>query len=363
MSEFLWFVAGAIVGFLGNILAAAIFPWVRLRYTRLAIRVSARRSAARQHVLTGSSAPQKELLTVGGLVTEGMVLSSAHYIPGRIRCHYDDREIPLPEDLARLKSQLIESVKSGTVAPIYNSPTYSLRSFDIGYRDIIDGEEVSVLQLDFTPTDYFTQCVTDLNVGNPVREKYARHVDVVIDPVPEFTNLVTINLNLITKDSYLIVMKRSEKVPVSPGTYHCSVGENLLRPADAGPDSAPDPFSCALRGAMEELGIALKHENVDFTHFVVAPRYCQYSLIGWAHLEETRAEIEDLYRIGVPKDKWENRHLMFISCKLDYLCEFLAKTWDQWSPNGLTSAVICLFQLGYSKKSVDIAIAEARRYS
>jgi hypothetical protein len=98
-------------------------------------------------------------------------------------------------------------------------------------------------------------------------------------PVPEFASILGVNLNLITKDGYLIVTGPSEGRAVAGGTLHTSVGENLLRPIDQDVNNAPDPYHCAIRGAREELGVELKLEKVEFTAFGVYPHWCQYSLI------------------------------------------------------------------------------------
>jgi hypothetical protein len=146
--------------------------------------------------------------------------------------------------------------------------------------------------LKFGPTDYFTQMVTDLNVGHPIRESYANAASISEHPVPEFASILAINLNLITKDGYLILTEQSLQSHVAGGRLHTSVGENLLRPVDAGPFGAPDPFQCAVRGAWEELGVMLNHEDIVFRTFTVIPDFCQYSLISTIRIQQTRAEIK-----------------------------------------------------------------------
>lgn len=216
------------------------------------------------------------------------------------------------------------------------------------------------MRLTFGPTDYFTQKVTDLNIGHPTRERYARRTDITDRPIPEFASILGVNLNLITKDGYLIVTGPSEEREVAGGTLHTSVGENLLRPIDQGVNNAPDPFRCAFRGAQEELGVELKPGKVEFTAFGVYPRYCQYSLIGWSEIDETQVEIERLYSLGIPKDKWENSKLYFIPCKPEEIANFVVSRWDKWFPIGLAAVVLSLFQQGFSPREVDNAFSRAR---
>ena len=128
-----------------------------------------------------------------------------------------------------------------------------MNSFDVGYREIIDGEEVPILRMSFTPVDYFTVRVTDLDIGNPVRERLAGRVDVTKNPVPEFATILGVNIGLVTKDGCFIVTKRSHRVASGAGKYHCSLHEHILRPTDTNGEGVPDPFRTASRAAMEEL--------------------------------------------------------------------------------------------------------------
>src|SRR5262249_462394 len=153
---------------------------------------------------------------------------------------------------------------------------------------IIEGEEVPTLRLKFGPTDYFSQVVTDLNIGDPVREKYLATADSITErPVPEFSTILGVNLSVITADNYLVITERNRQAVVAGGKFHTSVGENLLRPKDSGVSYAPDPFLALMRGAKEELGITLNKDEIIFRTFTVAPDLCQYSLIATMRIQET----------------------------------------------------------------------------
>ena len=197
-----------------------------------------------------------------------------------------------------------------------------MTAFDVGYREIVDGEEVSVLRLHFCPTDYFTSLVTDFNSGNPIRDRYAQMVDIYNSPVPEFATIVGVNIGLITNDGYYIVGERSGRVAIGAYQLTCSVNENMLRPTDAGKDGAPDPFRTAVRGAREELGIELEPTQITFTHFAIEPKLCEYSLYGWAHIRQTRKEIEQSRSIDA-KDSWESMRLIFIPCTPHDIAKFV----------------------------------------
>jgi len=356
MNDFLWFLAGAVTSFLINLLSEALFPSIRLKYRYWTLRRMAKNKKDQVFV------PMR--LSVGGFTVDYIVLASAHYTQGRIRCAYSERLPSLPVELERFKQQFIRDWKkdeaSGKDNLPYNSPTYGIKAFDVGYREIIDGEEVSVLRLTCRPTDYFTEKVTDLNFGNPVRDKYAAATDITVQPIAEFASILGVTLNLITRDDYLIVTERSLLVHAGAGKLHCSVAEHLLRPTDMGLNQAPDPFRCAIRGAQEELGVVLKPELVEFTAFGVEPNLCQYTLVGWSRIDESSEEVNELRSLAVPKDKWENRQLLFLRCDPESIANFVIHNKDRWVSYGVTAVILSLFQMGYSKKDVEKAFKLAQ---
>ncbi len=202
--------------------------------------------------------------------------------------------------------------------------------------------------------------VTDLNIGNPIRERYAKAISITDRPIPEFATLLGVNLSIITKDGYLIITERSLRSFVAGGRLHTSVGENLLRAIDAGQSEAPDPFYCAIRGAKEELGITLNQEDLTFNTFTVIPDFCQYSLLSTIQISETRAEIEELRQFTVPTDKWENHRLLFYPHTPDSIAQFTVSTWDRWFNIALAAVILSLSDVGYPKKQIDEAFLNAR---
>jgi len=305
-----------------------------------------------------------ETLLIGGLTINVIVLARGRYGPKEIQCFYDGTAVPLMPEFERMKQDLVADLEqrkvNGEAKIPHNAETYKLQEFSTGYREMTNGKEVPVLRLKFGPTDYFTQMVTDLNLGNPIRERYAKAATVTEHPVLEFASMLGINLNVITQDDYLILTERSSQAFVAGGRLHTSVGENLLRPTDAGPSGAPDPFRCALRGAQEELGIPLQDEDVVFSTFTVIPDFCQYSLIATIRIQQTRTEIEERWRFAVPCDKWENRQLLFYPHTPDAIAQFTLSTWNRWFNVALAAVILSLLDRGYAKEQIDAAFSQAR---
>lgn len=351
-SELFWFVAGAMSGLVINYVTEATFPLVLRRYRLWMLRRKAKKPF---------EVPAARKLSVGDLAIDWVVLATGSYTPERIRCSYSDKQIPLVREFITMKEDFVNEWKrraeEGETHLPYNSPTYKLRSFDVGYREIVDGEEIPVLILNFAPTDYFTQLVTDLNVNNPIRERFAATTDLTEYPVPEFASIVGVNINLITRDGYLIITNRNSLLPIAAGKLHTSVGEGLLRPTDADNKGAPDPFRCALRGAQEELGVVLQTQDLEFTAFGVHTTLCQYSLIGWCCINESAEEVQNLYSLAIPKDKWENRRLHFVPCNPTSIARFVTDHREDWFSVGLGSVVLSLFQMGYDKREIERAFS------
>lgn len=315
----------------------------------------------RQPVLAEDESAEK--LSIGGKTIDWIVIALERFRTVQIRCIYDRTPVPLPPDLEQLREEYLDEWQkreaAGDANLPFNSPTYKLKEFSAGYREIVDGEEVPTLRLKFGPTDYFTQIVTDLNINNPVRQRYAGAVPLTHQPVPEFASILGVNLSLITQDNYLIVTERHPQVFVGAGKLHTSIGEGLQRPVDAGPSGAPDPFRAASRGAHEELGIELAAQEIEFGAFGVQPEVCQYSLFGAHRLTCTRAEVLNLRSFGIPKDKWESSRLLFVPFDPKSIAAFALKHWAQWSHIGLAAVVLSLWQMGYSLGEIDDTFARA----
>jgi hypothetical protein len=305
-----------------------------------------------------------QTFSVGGQKVNLIILARGDYGPQEVQCFYE-RKRHLPPDLEEMRKNYARNVKEqkakGILGLPYDSPMYKLREFDVGHRNIIDGEEVPHLLLKFSPTDYFSQIVTDLNVGDPVREKYLARADLITQhPVPEFSTILGVNLNIITADNYLILTERSRQAKVAGGRLHTSVGENLLRPKDSGVSYAPDPFLALTRGTKEELGIILNKDEIVFRTFTVIPDFCQYSLIATRHILETHSQVEEIWRNVVPADKWENRRLQFFPHHPDTIAQFVVSTWERWFHVALAAVVLSLLDVGYTWEEVDMAFLEAR---
>lgn len=357
-----WSLAGGIaggflLGLVTNLLSTPIYDWLAPRILRWRGRRRARRASG-----LFDPPPYHPTMTVGDRHIDWIVLQHSRFERTHLQFRFHSRPIPMASGFSRQQREFVRThlkqLKAGVAGLPHNSDMYKVESFDAGSRVVRAGDELPVLRIRFRPTDYFTQLITDLNVGDPFRQACARKVDITVQPVPEFASILGVNLNLFTSDGYLVVTERSAHVHVGPGMLHTSVAENLLRPVDADRDGAPDPFRCATRGTREEIGVLLREDDVEMTTFGVQPLLCQYSLIGWATLRERSDELDRLRSLAVPKDKFENRRLHFVPATPERIAKFVREHEDRWFPIGLAAVVMSLFQFGYSEKEIHRAFRE-----
>lgn len=351
----------AIVGAFVSIIVAFLLSKIKEWLVQIRFRLSTKKSGM---IILGPFL-ESEKMSIGNICLDFIVLQHANFDKSSIRCSYVDIEYPLKEEFKRLKQKLINDIeereRNGEQRVPYNGLNYKLLEFDTSYREIIDGIEKEILKLKFAPTDYFTQLITDLNTDSRYRNQIARETNLKVNPVKEFASIVGINFNVITSDGYLIVTERSQYANVNAGIFHTSVAENMSRPIDAGSNTmAPDVFRCAVRGIKEELGLEVEETNIMFTTFGAYPKWCQYKLIGYTHIQENKEQVIRLHSTVEAKDKWENNKLHFVPCNPTSIAEFVATTIDRWYDIGLVCVVLSLFQKGYTHKEIEHAFIKAK---
>jgi hypothetical protein len=356
--EFILLIIGIPIGVIVNFLSAWCFPGFAIWYRTLL-----NRRIAKHINQLSRAAVNAETLIICGKPLSWIVIERANYLPGRIESNYDNSPFVLEPEFNKMLVEYTENIRvrleKGENHLPYNSNGYKLREFEVGYRQIVDGEEIPILRLKFGPTTYFEQIVTDLNINNPVRDRLARGAKLAEKPVEEFSSILAINLSLVTKDGFLVVSERSSKAHVAGNTLHTSVGENMIRPTDANSQGSPDPFRAAIRGAQEELGIEIDYKDVKFIAFGVHPLLCQYSLLGWVQINYTRDQVSDLRRLGVPKDKWESKTLHYVPFNPLSVADFIFSHWEDWFSIGLANIYLSLYEL-YSAKEIDKAFTLAK---
>jgi hypothetical protein len=308
----------------------------------------------------------------GNLITPWIVLDgdgTFEYMPETIECYYDPNKEDLPPDLLERKKQIQqqEQEKEQRGLPYrWNGRRYRLDKLVIGRTEL---EENLRLQLYFGASDYYTFLAANMSLdertsfdeGNlTLREKYLQGVD-WHKPAKFFSNAFGVNLAILTSDKYLIIAERSESVGSRPGQFNISVNEGLSRDLDRGDQSdAPDVYRCAIRGAIEELGIGLRRPEICFLSFGVDTQHSQWGLLGMARVDQRMDQILRMRGAGV-KDKWENSKLHAVPFEIDAVIRFVLSN-GPWA----AAAPACIYHTlvhEFKRPKVDVAITKYSRKS
>lgn len=261
------------------------------------------------------------------------------YQPKTITTHYENDYLTLPDDLKKRKIKIDkeqdEKRKKGQQF-FSNGDRYYLDGFTINRSDY---KENLTLELFFGPSDYYTFLATNMGLEDAVlREQYLKDVTWQ-SPVKYFSNSFGVNLAIITSDEYILIPKRSGLVGTNKNLYNISINEGLSRTFDRGINGqSPDLYRCAIRGAVEELGLSdITAGDVKFLSFGVDTKYAQWALLGMAKTTKTAEEILQWRSRGV-KDKWESAEIEIVKFTVKDVVAFV-HSHPQWAPAGLA----CLY--------------------
>lgn len=222
------------------------------------------------------------------------------YGPDRVFLAFSGTPAYLPQDLRaymdRERTGLAERERRGE---IYNGIGYRLNDF----RSAADG-----WFLDLSPVDYFSFLLTNLRAYETVlrSERDNTPVSIVEKYVADVTDLrssVLANklgsgVTLITSNDKVMLGRRTPKAVQYPGVVHCSFGE-----AFEVPDR--DPFDTFVRGAMEELGLAIERHDIAFLAAGITVKNLQPTLFGKIETKLTDREVLERWRCAEGRDEAE----------------------------------------------------------
>jgi hypothetical protein len=333
-------------GILTSLFANYIWAWYEKRGWRRLKRFLPRISKQLQY-----NKPEHGFLKAGKTTVPWVVCSYGPYTPENIEIFYNPNEIKRPPEIRQLYQELVKDIRKkeikGESVP-FNGLGYQLEKFFVDYRR---GEhEEPVLKLYFRPTDYFTMLVTDNrldesiivnNTKTTLRQKYASYIDLAYSPVLEFATHFGVGIMIITSDEKIIFSERGPTA-VDSFVFFPSVAEGSNRPADALHNGGPDPYRTAVRGIAEEMGIDVKPEQVKFLSIGANAVLCEYALCGVVYTDYSSGELSEIRSLGIPKDRWENQRLHFVTFSPSAVADFMAAN-KPWSPFAVACTVHALY--------------------
>lgn len=318
----LWFIAGAVVSGIIQLIVAVVFEQTtRKYYRRFRRRLVLISTALRANKLN----VERDLYRIGKVEANVIILEgtpSEPYAPDKINCYIDTKPLILPDELqvlrdqVELDQQIIREVKGKE--DFHNGAMVAFLDYQYGYTSVL---EEPTLLLKFRKTDYYTFLATSLKIDEPVlgsspaetlRSKYIG-LESYRHPNPYFAASFGVNICAVTSDNYVIVGKRSDSgVSHYHGLYAVPIMESVNPEKDRDVNAQLDVYETARRGTREELGVEVDRQDVKFFTLQVDVRYYLYGLTGLIMLQDYgREDLRALMSRGI-RDRWENTQLIFV---------------------------------------------------
>jgi len=235
-------------------------------------------------------------------------------------CQYEDRSIPLSEELRSIKGRILkekseEAKEKGQVFD--DNPHYKLLKIQLG-REFIEEtrDRKQRVCLTYGPTDFLSCLATNLSLdkhlsrddqGHPVtiRDRCLKVHDLG-DPTylqsSPLANSFGIALATLTQDDKILLQKRSHQVALGPEKLTVATAEIMLRDRDVDKNGKPSPFITAQRCVKAELGVEIRPEDAVFLLFGVRLDYGLPQALGILRLRMRSDELPTSYKAI---DKWE----------------------------------------------------------
>jgi hypothetical protein len=255
-----------------------------------------------------------------------------------VRVMVDPTDVILPDDVARLRQEVIEQQDTRRQAGLqghWNGPSYAVVGLSIE-RNGIDESPGACLQL--RSADYFTFLATqqldrELDDGQTLRAKY-------LDPCPptrppDFMSAsFGVYVAVITADDMVVFAKRSTNVGAFPGCWDASANEALSRSLDSHGRTPPSLYDVARRGLHEELGLDRAEYRLELLAFNIDRGTNQWGSMFAAFLHDvTSSDVADRRARGVA-DKWEHEEIDFARFTINDVIGYLLRSDRRtcWTP-------------------------------
>jgi hypothetical protein len=280
-------------------------------------------------------------MVIGGARIPIVTCARGPWSNNNIICHNHLEPVAL-EDAVRdridkIADEARNAVEAGQSAP-FNGHGYGLRAFDVSRRTIA---EEPMLELTFSPTDYFTMLATDCQLDAPLvidgaqttlRQRYATK-SMRESPISGIASTFGVTIQFVTADGLTAFVRRGPTA-TEPHAMFCSMGEA------AGPfdvvDGVLNPASTAVRGIEEEYGISIRADQVEWTAFLATVSHGQYHLSAIVRLPMTGDELLAIHSAGAGKDHWEIGTLYLCPFEPHTVAHFLSQE-PGWVPLGVAT--------------------------
>jgi len=219
-----------------------------------------------------------------------------------------------------------------------------------------DGIDTKILE--FYKTDYKRFIGTNKNLSDLRKSSYGdKYFNPEVFLKNGFTclsksflsNDLATATTVITNDNKIIFKKRTKEVYVLPNKIHTSIAEGMLWEEDQ-KDNCPNPFNTVVRGAKDELGIAICPEWITILAFGVYLDFAQPFIACNVNLE---ISYDDLKKISTfRKDEWEDK-IFVLDFSVESVSPYLFESHEiQMAELGKISVILSLIKK-YNRKTIE----------
>ncbi|MFJ1699531.1 translation initiation factor 2 [Streptomyces sp. NPDC088252] len=296
-----------------------------------------------------------------------------------VRVYFDpDTFVHVPEEVLRWRQEIEDEQRTQAVsgaARRWNHPRFALETIAVTRSDEY---EDPIVELRFSPTDYFTflasqQLDRSLEEGEGAGLTLREHYLDGADPVTVngfLSSSFGVNVIVIMgKDNKMLFSRRSATVGGNADRWNSSANEGLSGKHDL-KDGVPDLFGAARRALREEL--AVQEEDIsgmELLSFGLDTRRHQWAGCFRAVLADLgEDDLRDRWSHGV-EDKWEHSEYAFVPAEPEAVLDFLLDPeridlWSAASPSFFYHAMVRTMvertgSPGVGRSAVERAIAPA----
>ncbi|MFJ9680389.1 translation initiation factor 2 [Streptomyces sp. NPDC101194] len=296
-----------------------------------------------------------------------------------VRVYFDPETfVHVPEEVLRWRQEIEDEQRTQAVSGAprrWNHPRFALETIAVTRSDEY---EDPIVELRFSPTDYFTflasqQLDRSLEEGKGAGRTLREHYLDGADPVTVngfLSSSFGANVIVITgKDNKMLFSRRSATVGGNAGRWNSSANEGLSGKHDL-KDGVPDLFGAARRALREELAVQEEDiSGVELLSFGMDTQRHQWAGCFRAVLADLgEDDLRDRWSHGV-EDKWEHSEYAFVPAEPEPVLDFLLDPeridlWSAASPSFFYHAMVRTMvertgSPGAGRSAVERAIAPA----
>jgi hypothetical protein len=197
---------------------------------------------------------------------------------------------PLAQTIERRVEEL-----AGRGLHVWGGPLKRVKSVDCFLHAGLTGRMTLLLEdtnyLEFLATNH------DDGVNGPLASERRSGELAALDQ-STLANPLTVTVNVVTGDGYVIVQRRNvAKAAHATYPWQASFAGMVNPDVDLG-EHGIDPFATAVREASEEMGLAIRAEDVAFFGLAREAKHLEVGLVGHVEVAGSRSELEPVLHLA-----------------------------------------------------------------